>query len=169
MRRRLTVVVTTLVVCALPALAAEDPRIKAMADGLRHPDSRVRGQAAMALAEAGPAAKEALPALTAAVEDRNLNVRYWAISAIRAIGPAAKAAVPALVRGLKTFPGGVPELEGPPRYFPDVRAVAAEALGSIGPAAKEAMPALTEASRDENPSVRETAAAALMKIAPQGQ
>jgi HEAT repeat protein len=147
-----------------PLLAAENQRIKTLAEGLRNPDSQLRAKAAMALAEAGADAKEAVQALSIAVEDRDLNVRYWAVSALKNIGQDAKGAVPALVRALKTFPGGVPELEGPARYFPDVRAVAAEALGNIGNAAEAAIPDLKEAAKDENAAVREAASAALKKI-----
>jgi HEAT repeat protein len=104
-----------------------------LTEQLKSPDAGLRGQAAMALREMGPAAKAAVPALAKAMSDRNLNVRYWAGSALRGLGPEGKASVPALIEVLKTYPGGSPELDGPPRYYPDVRSVAAEALGAIGP------------------------------------
>ena len=91
-----------------------------------------------------------VPALAAALADRNLNVRYWSASALGGLGPDARPAVPALVGALKTFPGGSPELDGPARYYPDVRSVAAQALGAIGPLAKAAIPALKEATADQN-------------------
>jgi HEAT repeat protein len=119
----------------------------------------------MSLSELGGAAKAAVPALAAALADRNLNVRYWSASALRGLGPDARQAVPALVGALKTFPGGSPELEGPARYFPDVRSVAAEALGAIGPLAKAAVPALKEATADQNADVRAAVAEALKRIA----
>jgi len=72
--------------------------------------------------------------------------------------------VPALIAALKTFPGGTAELDGPGRYYPDVRSIAAEALGAIGPAAKDAIPALTEATRDETPDVQGAAKEALSRI-----
>ena len=145
-------------------LAGAQPSVQALAASLGSPDSRERIKAAMALSEAGPSAKDALPALTKALADRNLNVRYFAGSALRGLGPAAASAVPALMAMLKTFPGAVPELEGPPRYFADTRSVAAEALGAIGPAAKAARPALAEALKDPSPDVREAAAEALKKV-----
>lgn len=135
-----------------------------LATALSSPDLAVRTRAVMALAEAGPGAKDAVPALARAVGDRNLNVRYWAGSTLKALGPAAAGAVPALVGMLKTFPGGTPELDGPMRYYPDARQVAAEALGAIGPAAKAAVPALKEALKDDSDGVRQAAAAALKAI-----
>ena len=164
MRTDLVVLALTGVTSFAPSLATEEPPIKALGEALRSPDVQQRTRAAMALAMAGPAAKEALAELTLAVEDRNLNIRYWAASALRNIGPEAKSAVPALTRVLATFPGGVPELEGPLRYYADARALAAEALGSIGKGASAAIPALEAAAREENAFVREAASAALQKI-----
>jgi len=94
------------------------------------------------------------------------NVRYWAASALKRLGREAAVAVPELRRALKTFPGGEPALEGPQRYFADVRAVAAEALGSMGAAARQALPDLQEATQDQNELVRDAASTALKAIAP---
>jgi HEAT repeat protein len=48
----------------------------------------------------GPAAKEAAPAMIAALEDPNGSVRTWAIRALEKIGPASPEVVPALVKNL---------------------------------------------------------------------
>jgi len=47
------------------------------------------------LAEKGPSAIVAVPALSKALSDQDLNVRWNAADALRAIGPGAEAAVPA--------------------------------------------------------------------------
>jgi HEAT repeat protein len=145
-------------------LRAQDAKVGQLLDQLKSLNPGVRAKAAMSLGGLGGAAKVAVPALGTALADRNLNVRYWAANALKRIGPEAKGAIPALVAALKTFPGGSPGLEGPARYYADVRSVAAEALGAIGPAAKEAIPALKEATGDENADVRTAAAEALKKI-----
>jgi HEAT repeat protein len=97
--------------------------------------------------------------------DQNLNVRYCAASALKAVGPAAHAAVNALISALDTVPGGSPALDGPVRYYADVRNVAAEALGAIGSRARDAVPALKKALNDPDPDVRRAAADALQRIA----
>ncbi len=143
---------------------AEDAKIDKLTAQLKDPDAGIRARAAIALSQVRPPAKDALPGLTAALADNNLNVRYWAATALKKFGPEAVSAVPALIMALKTFPGGKPELEGPVRYFPDVRSVSAEALGAIGPGAKDAIPALEEATKDQNKDAQVAATAALKNI-----
>jgi HEAT repeat protein len=84
---------------------------------------------------------------------------------LKAVGPAAQSAVPALTNALDTVPGGSPALDGPLRYYADVRSVAAEALGAIGSRATDAVPALQKALNDPDPDVRSAVAAALQRIA----
>jgi HEAT repeat protein len=166
-RRDLVGQITAVFIVGLSTLAlGQDARVGGLLEQLKSPDAGVRARAAMSLSELGGAAKAAAPALAAALADRNLNVRYWSASALRGLGPDARQAVPALVAALKTFPGGSPELDGPARYYPDVRSVAAEALGAIGPLAKAAIPALKEATADQNADVRAAAAEALKRVAP---
>jgi HEAT repeat protein len=145
-------------------VVGQDARVAKLVDELKSGDAGVRARAAIALDQLGGDAKPAIPALTTALADKNLNVRYWSAKVLKGFGPEAKTAVPALVAALKTFPGGSPALEGPARYYPDVRSLAAEALGAIGPAAKEALPALKEAIADKSPEVSGSAAEALKKI-----
>jgi len=138
-------------------------KVDALVAELRSPNPGRRGTAAMELGELGPRARAAVKPLAAALADEDLNVRYWAASALGAIGPGAAEAVPALVGALRTsFPGR--GLKGPERYYADARAVCARSLGLIGAAARMALPALEEARKDEDPSVREAAAAAIERI-----
>ena len=163
-RKRAWLVALAITVGSSSFVMGQDARAAKLADELKSADAGVRARAAIALAELGADAKPAIPALTTALADKNLNVRYWSAKVLKGFGPEAKTAVPALVAALKTFPGGSPELEGPGRYYPDVRSLAAEALGAIGPAAKEALPALKEASADESPDVRGSATEAIKRI-----
>jgi len=104
------------------------------------------------------------------LSDQNLNVRYSACqrysaaSALKAVGPAAHAAVVPLIKALDTFPGGSPALDGPVRYYPDVRSVVAEALGAIGSRAKEAVPALQKVLNDPDAGARSAASDALKRL-----
>jgi HEAT repeat protein len=131
---------------------------------LEHPNPSIRTLAGFSLANKGPSAVAAVPALSRALADQDLNVRYSAANALRAIGPGAEAAVPALIKALATFPGGSPAQIGPFRYYAEARWVAAEALGSIGTGAREAVPALTKTLSDPDPHVRSAAASALKRI-----
>jgi hypothetical protein len=65
---------------------------------------------------------------------------------------------------MAVFPGGTPALEGPPRYYADVRAVAAEALGAMGREARDALEALRKARHDPDPAVGKSAEAAIQAI-----
>ena len=119
-------------------------------------DSSVRYWPAKALAQIGPKAKAAVPALAQALKDEDEWVRANAAEALGRIGPEAKAAVPALIQALKN------------EDVLRVRWGAAEALGQIGPAAKQAVPALAQALKDiedsYSPYFRESAVEALEKI-----
>ena len=164
MTRGLSILTSLCLLGAGPVLPAGERNIQVLIEGLGDADGHVRALAAMTLAMDHEAAREAVPALAGALGDRDLNVRYWAASALQSLGPDAKAAVPDLIRALRTFPGGVPELEGPTRYFADVRALSASALGAIGAAAQAAVPALEEAARDPQAAVRAAATGALRAI-----
>ena len=119
---------------------------------LKDKDVRVRNAAAFVLGQIGPAAKDAVPALSEALKDKEGYVRRAAVSALGRIGPAAKDAVPALMVALK-------------HKNRRVRSYAANALGQIGPAAKAAGPALKAMSEnDTNFHARTTAANALKQI-----
>ena len=127
--------------------------------------SPVRAVAAQGLAEIAADAVSLVGPIGHALKDRNLNTRYYAAEALKKMGPAAAPAVPDLIAALDTHPSREPDLEGPPRYYKDARSVTAEALGAIGPGAKAALPKLREvAAKDEEPEVRDAAAAAVKQI-----
>ncbi len=92
------------------------------AKDLQSKDSIERQKAAVALAQLGPGAKDAVPALMKALEDPEEDVRRRIPYALGKIGPAAKTAVPALLARLKDESGEV-------RYW------IALALGQIAPEA----------------------------------
>jgi HEAT repeat protein len=166
MRRKacaLSIAMGTLLFLGRPCDAGQG-KLEELLKGLESPNPAARAMAATALTRMGPGAEPAVPALAKALADQDLDVRYWAASALKAVGPAAHAAVTALVKALDTFPGGSPALDGPVRYYADVRSVAAEALGVIGNRAKDALPALKKALTDPEPAVRSAAADALQRI-----
>jgi HEAT repeat protein len=146
-----------------------DPRIvPVLILSLKDVDLKVRGAAASAFLEFGPAAEAAVPALVDALDEKPL--RLHVLLALAKIGPHAKSAAPALRKLLKTatdydrlqaaealwtiepdvdvvVPALVESLKDP---FLPIRRHAADALGKIGPRARAAVPALIEA-RDYKP------------------
>jgi HEAT repeat protein len=165
MRRFLAAVTWAGLVIHAGALPARADRVDDLVAALKGPDARARATAAMSLATVKPATPAMVAALGDAALDRDLNVRYYAVGALKGIGPAARSAVPSLVKVLEgTFPDRTPPLEGPARYYADVRSVAAEALGAIGPDAKDALPALRKAAQDPSADVRDAAAEAVRRI-----
>src|SRR6185295_4650774 len=89
---------------------------------LQSKDSFEREKAAVALAQLGARAKDAVPALVKSLEDPEEDVRRRIPYALGKIGPAAKDAVPALIARLKDESGEV-------RYWSVL------ALGQIAPEA----------------------------------
>ena len=91
----------------------------------------VRPRAAAIIARIGPPAKEAVPALIAALGDKSPETRNEVLFALAAVGPDAKEAVPAITQAMKD---------------PDMKVcyVACYALGKIGPAAASAKAELAE-------------------------
>ena len=115
--------------------------------------SELRAAAAWDLIYLGPAAKDAVPSLMAALEDDDLFVRLDAAAAFGHIGPEAALAIPALVQALTNQHRGV-------------RFNSAYSLGLLGNLAKDAVPALKVALNDADPDVRTKALEALQKIEP---
>jgi HEAT repeat protein len=62
---------------------------------------KIKAKIADALAQIGPLAAEAVPALIEAMEDKDMTVRERVITALGQIGPAAKAAIPVLTAATK--------------------------------------------------------------------
>jgi HEAT repeat protein len=114
------------------------------ARGLKSKDVAARRRAIGQLREMGRAASDALPALLAALDDADRQIRGGACQALTFLGPKARSAVPRLIDALDN---------------PDERIAFALALRSIGPAA---VPALLRAIKDDKrPRVRAGAARTL--------
>jgi HEAT repeat protein len=103
------------------------------------------------LAQAGAAAKPALPAVRALLKDQPLTVRFRAAVAVWKIGGDPAPAVPVLTDALA----------GPDR---GLRLRAVQELGALGPAAESAAPALVQRLADKDDAVRRDAASALQQI-----
>ena len=95
--------------------------------------------------------KPALPALIAALQDDDANVRAWSAQAIGDFGPDAAKAVPDLITLLSNPNEGS-------------RNSACIALRNIGPAAKQALPVLRRSLSDPSKDVRRFAALAIESI-----
>jgi HEAT repeat protein len=125
---------------------------------LKSNDSLGRRLAAHALAEIGPAAREAVPALIEALRDPESFVRVWAAAALARVQAESPDAVPALVAGTR---------DG----ISFVRSLAAWHLGRLGPehpGIESVVPELRELLNDSDPSVRAEALAALANLAGKG-
>src|SRR5262249_51149379 len=85
---------TASIACADPL----DDLIKQLQD---KKDPEVRMAAAKQIAEMGPEAKPALPALVGALKDDNLYVRRFALQAIGEVGPEAKSVVADVMNVMK--------------------------------------------------------------------
>jgi hypothetical protein len=114
-------------------------------------DPVVRGLAAVALRDLGPAGEAVMQDLIAALQDPDENVRIAAADAIATKGPTAIVAIPALVRAC--------QVEGEEVH---VQRSLVSALGAIGPPAREALPILHELAKI--PRVSWPAEAAILEI-----
>jgi hypothetical protein len=162
-------------------LDSVDHRIK----DLKNPDERVRKTAFESLAQQGPQAERALPALLE-IFDRDDDDDYERRAAIDVFSAIGVAALPALVdavrgsakarrigalRGLERFGGAskpaVPTLVAlveDAAQDADARLLAASVLGKIGPGAEAAVPALVTALKGDDDALRKRAALSLMGI-----
>ena len=125
---------------------------------LRSSDSLERRLAAHALAEIGPAAPEAVPALIEALLDPKSFVRVWAAAALARVQPGNPDAIPALVAGTR---------DG----ISFVRSLAAWHLGRLGPGLRgidSVVAELRDLLNDNDPSVRAEALVALENLAGKG-
>jgi HEAT repeat protein len=170
---------------AAMALAQVDSRrggaaVQLLADSLEVPG------AALALANIGPDARAAVPALIAALRPRRKTAdqELMRLHARLALARIGRPAVPALIEALKDKREGVAPLAGgalgwvlppPKEAVPALRtalqddrphaAVYAHALGQLGPLARSAVPDLTELLTDA--ASRAEAAVALVRIDPE--
>lgn len=166
----------------LKALVQIDPEgaacLPALISALTHEESEVVDAAATALALLGPRAKDAIPALTAAMTrdlkaSNGYDAQAAAVDALRRIDPDGTSAVPALIPVLKHRRHSFDEFPLNAAGGDDfsVAAAAARALGDFGAGAKAAVPALTDAAQsrekdDANWDVRKAAILALGRIGP---
>jgi HEAT repeat protein len=116
--------------------------------------SDVRSTIVKVLGKFGMEASPAVPALTAALVDKDRDVRYYAKKALGNAGPSA---VPVLLEALEN------------EYYKDVREIIVFIIGKSGPEAWPAISALTAALEDKDEDVREYAAEALGKIGPRAK
>jgi HEAT repeat protein len=123
--------------------------VPALAQALDHKEARY--WACLILAELGPKAKEAAPALVKVIADERPEVRLQALIALGEIGPDAKPAVAAVAKAMED-----PELS--------VRYGAAFALGRIGDAS--AAPALEKAMESKDPFLKQLVVWASAKVDP---
>jgi HEAT repeat protein len=142
----------TVIANAVDALASLGPKIvPRLINALKNKDLRLH--AARVLGRIGPEAKEAAPALAAALDDAEGEYRREVQFALGAIGPAAAPAVPSLIESLDSDDD-------------QIRNSAVYALGRIGPAAKTSASALTKLLSSEDDFVRFSALWALVRIEP---
>jgi HEAT repeat protein len=148
------------------------PAVPAVVKTLRHPEYRVRVEAARTLLDLDANSDAAVRALTAALTSKDAEARAYTAKIIGEIvnpplawpscwGPAprprvfrsglGKQALPHLLEALRDREG-------------EVRQGAAASLGRIGADARAAVPALLDLLRDREPAVRRAAAEAAQGI-----
>jgi hypothetical protein len=76
-----------------------DNEVQRYREALKSPDINIRREAARALGEIGPGAKDAVPELIEALDDEDMDL--ITVCALGRIGPAARAAAPAITQWLK--------------------------------------------------------------------
>jgi HEAT repeat protein len=127
--------------------------VPALTGSLADERAKVRVMAATALAEIGPAASAAAPALLdQALRDSNLNASATAAGALAKID---------LTAARQVMSASLPQLASGDA---DARRRACEVIASLGPVARPAVPRLVEASKDPDEVVRGRAVAALGSI-----
>lgn len=139
------------------ALIAPDPALQlelvhALAEATEDPSGQVRWNSVKALAALRPVSDEAVSALIAALDDR--EVRRIAALSLADLHRGAPAAVPVLIEEMKKE-----DAFGPKSMF-------IEALGRYGPEAEAAMAELRLLLQHRDPRIREAADKVLKKIQP---
>jgi serine/threonine protein kinase len=148
--------------------AAVKARIDALVKALESPEAATRWGAARALGESGPVAREASPALIAALHDPDFWVGEAAAVALRKITGETEAPRERRNRGPREAPSVAPALQSliDRMRDPASRWMATVALGEMGSEARAAVPHLIEALDDADAQVRWDAAKTLGKIGP---
>jgi HEAT repeat protein len=135
-------------VCKIGAAA-----LPVLRDGLKGENRNVRGFAALALADMGPEAKAAVPALLAAARDKDSFMCRVAIGAVEKLDAQAGGFIPTLIAALQDNDA-------------QVRIEATGALARRGPSARSAAPALVGLLKEDNGELRRSALVALGAIKP---
>jgi HEAT repeat protein/lysophospholipase L1-like esterase len=166
---------------ALVAIGPSPTWLPRLIELLEQEASPAQAVAARVVAAMGPAAREAVPSLVAAIGESDDVTRSAIALALAQIGPDARAAVPALLAvmagqgearfraveavGLIRDPSAVTALCDALRDpAGDMRWQAARALGRIGPAAHPCAPSLLKALKDASSDVRMAALRALPRL-----
>ncbi|MBC8243827.1 MAG: HEAT repeat domain-containing protein [Verrucomicrobia bacterium] len=178
---------TTMLILIFGMLLVPGATVEELISELRQGDKVARREAARSLAQLGPKAKPAVPALVKALDDDQEQVFFWAATALANLGPDAQEAAPELIKRLRRSnrryrdqvrlrvvtaltrigPAAVPQLiDALDDESESIRSGAARVLGNIGPDAREAAPRLSAQLADEEGYIGETAGAALGKIGP---
>ncbi len=133
------------------------PAVPALAQALNHEDEEIRHEAAQALRAIGPKAKGAVPQLLEALDDQQIIVRMPAVLALGSIGPEAKEAAEK-IRSLQESEDDLLNVCG------------LWALEKIEPDRQrlrtKTTPALINYMLNQDPSVRNAAALALLQLRP---
>ncbi len=120
------------------------PAVESLASALRQDKSaEVRDAAAYALGRIGTPAKEAVPALAAALKDMSPAVRASAAEALSTMGTYARDAVSELAHAIQ---------DNKAAELVRIRHYAAVALGGVGRLAAPAVPALLEVLAEPEPA-----------------
>jgi HEAT repeat protein len=165
------------------AVAEAATVVTSLAELLADADAFVRIRAAVTLAQMGPGAEPAIPALLKAMGDLDKQARLDIFTALARIGRKSDLVAPALIGKLKSDDpevrwaaatalrwlgsAGGPAVEALVTALRDANPVvcaAAEALGEIGGKAKDAVPALKSLLKHPDGDVRKAAASALKKL-----
>jgi HEAT repeat protein len=150
---------------ALARTASPEDAVPLLIEVLKRRSPGARRGAAAALAEIGPAAHGAIPALAASLREAlstngrsatgNVATTVYALGCIAPKAPEAQATsadvLAVIAQALKANNASV-------------RAAAAEASGNFGPKAVSALPTLRELLKDQTAAVRDAAEAAIKKI-----
>ena len=164
------------------------PAIPRLAAALHDPQESLRVDYLWALAVIGSAAAPALPEIAGLMNRDEFPIRYAACYAAGSIGPSASTVIPVLLNNLESRdeflqfisawafvqispPANevaarciVPLIKGLKVSDPQARSEAALALARLGPAAREAIPDLRQIARDDDATVRQSVAQALVRI-----
>ncbi len=136
---------------------------RVLIEALASRQSAVRVKAIRALDCLAEVAVEAIPALTTAAQDKDMDIRLAALKALWSVSKSADLVVPGLIKLLDASTvAKLTDSETRRRFLQTVM----EALRRIGPPAMAAVPALTTMTKDSNRHVRESAAITLQKVVP---